>query len=385
MIHRNICHISRSIYPSNISAHKQNILNFRAWLKIWSNIVVIAQSEQKSLVKSSEKNIQGIFLPLKKNRYLNVIFFTICGFNKARKLNRELNFDLFQASDVGGAIMALSLSKFYKKKFLFEVQGDIFDYPGKVGGHFHSFLVKKISRFIAKRADYIRIVSPFLYQPLDKIGIKRDKIFLVAPRCDSNIFNSKNKYDKPHCYETEKKNIVFVGNLLIAKGVDILLDAFSELCLTRNDLRLIFVGDGIEINQLKKIASLRGIAKKVIFEGRKDYLDIPKYIYHADVLVLPSIEEGVGRVLIESMALKTPVIGSKVGGIPYLIEDNKDGLLFDVANIKELKKKISLMIDNKSFAETISENAYMKYKKYYDFDISMETYLEMYKSILKDR
>ena len=78
---------------------------------------------------SQYKNIYGVLLPLIANKYLNVFYFTFFGFFKIRLLNKKYNFEVFQASDAGAATLALIVSKVYGKKFIFEVQGDIFDYP----------------------------------------------------------------------------------------------------------------------------------------------------------------------------------------------------------------------------------------------------------------
>ena len=67
-----------------------------------------------------------------------------------------------------------------------------------------------------------------MFEPLDKLNINREKIFLVPPRCDSKLFSKQNvNEDKPEIFKENQYNLLFVGNLLIAKGVDILLEAFA--------------------------------------------------------------------------------------------------------------------------------------------------------------
>ena len=160
MFKKNICLISRSTYPFPISKHTQNMQTFEGWMRFWDNIVIVSQCNANEVQRSHHKRIYGVLLPLISNKYLNVIYFTFFGIFEIRKLLTKYNFDIFQASDAGGATLALIASKIYRKKFVFEVQGDIFGYPGKVGGRMHSSLVKFFSRILVKRADYIRIVSP---------------------------------------------------------------------------------------------------------------------------------------------------------------------------------------------------------------------------------
>lgn len=122
---RNICLISRSLYPSNINLHCQNMKTFEGWGRFWDNIILIAQNNSDKYILNSHKNVYGCLLPIIRNKYLNVIIFTLNGLIQIHKLNKQYKFNLFQASDPGAALLAWIASRIYNKKFLFEVQGDI--------------------------------------------------------------------------------------------------------------------------------------------------------------------------------------------------------------------------------------------------------------------
>lgn len=379
-----ICLISRSIYPHPISKHSQNMQTFQGWLRFWGDIVIVSQGNSKAIQTSQYDNIYGVLIPFISNKYLNVIYFTFIGIFEINKLLKKHNFEVFQASDAGGAILALIVSKIYRKKFVFEIQGDIFDYPSHVGGKIHSSLVKFISKIIAKKADYIRIVAPFLYESLDRYGVNRDKIFLVPPRCDSELFSKKNvAKDKPEVFYKNKYNLLFVGNLLIAKGVDILLEAFALIARENPDVGLIFIGHGEEKLRLENRAKELCIDEKVLLLGRIEYNLIPTFMYYSDILILPSIEEGVGRVLLEAMSLRLPIVASNVGGIPLVIDDNKDGLLFETGDIDSLKEKVLYLLNNVAFSEKMTKVAHKKFLMNYEYEVSMKKFLNMYKSIFK--
>jgi len=384
MAGKNICLISRSIYPHPISHHTQNMQTFEGWLRLWDNIVIVSQCRFSKLNTSQYKdNIYGVLLPLMTNKYFNVIYFTLFGLFRIRQLSKKYDFDIYQASDAGGAILALIASRLYGKKFVFEVQGDIFDYPSHVGGRMHSSLVQFFSEVIVKKADYIRIVSPFLYHPLDRFGIDRNKVFLVPPRCNSILFNKKNVVGEKEDYYKSKYNLLFVGNLLVAKGVDILLEAFALINKENQDIGLTFVGDGEERDRLVSRSIELGIQDRVSFLGKIEYESIPNMMYYADVLVLPSIEEGVGRVLLEAMAMNLPIVASNVGGIPLVIDDGRDGLLFEVGDIEGLKDKVLLLLNDASFSKEMTKIAHQKFLENYEYEVSMKMFLNMYKSILK--
>jgi glycosyltransferase involved in cell wall biosynthesis len=383
MTTKSICLISRSIYPHPVSKHSQNMQTFEGWLRFWDNVVIIAQNNSTDLKTSLHKKILGVLIPMISNKYLNVINFTLLGILQINKLNKKYSFEVFQASDAGGAFLALIASKIYKKKFIFEIQGDIFEYPSQKGSRLHSIFVKFFSKFLAKKAHYIRIVSPFLYQYMDKLNIDSSRIFLVPPRCDSNLFNYENiRLHKPPGLINSNYNLLFVGNLIYAKGVDVLLEAFALFEKEYPGITLSYVGDGVEKLKLFNRAKELGVEKKVIFFGRLEYQLIPDLMHYSDMLVLPSREEGVGRVIIEAMAMKLPVVASNVGGIPLLIDNSVDGLLFDSEDVINLKCQILRLIEDKDLSNNIIDSAYQKFINNYEYEVSIKKFIKMYKTIL---
>jgi glycosyltransferase involved in cell wall biosynthesis len=362
---------------------------FEGWGVFWDNIVVVAQNNSKVSVSSRYKNIYGYLMPLINNKYLNILYFTIKGLILIKKLNKEYKFDLFQASDPGGAILAFVASRLFNKKFLFEVQGEIFDFPNETYGNellgkLRANIVRYISKTIVKKADYIRIISPFLYEPLDRFGIDRKKVFIVPPRCDSKLFNKKRIEGQYHeNIDRNKKNLLFIGNLTKAKGINILLDAFS-LVVKRNDkINLIIIGSGEEENNLKEQVKQLKISNNVKFFGRIANTEIPIVMNSVDIFILPSIEEGMGRVLLESMAMQLPIIASNVGGIPLLIENNIDGLLFTVGDREQLAEYILSLLFNEALKERLTNNANKKFLENYEYQVSMKMFVDMYKNIFK--
>ena len=93
---------------------------------------------------------------------------------------------------------------------------------------------------------------------MDKLNIDRKKIFLIPPRCDSKLFNKKNiNQQKPKKFRENKYNLLFVGNLLIAKGVDILLEAFEIVCNKSSNFELTIVGRPWKINKSEMVEKFK--------------------------------------------------------------------------------------------------------------------------------
>ena len=106
-------------------------------------------------------------------------------------------------------------------------------------------------------------------------------------------------------------------------------------------------------------------------------------MHYADILILPSIEEGVGRVLLEAMSMNLPIVASNIGGIPLVIDNNKDGLLFEVGEIESLKEKVLFLLNDATFSKEITKVAHQKFLENYEYEVSMKKFLNMYKSILE--
>jgi glycosyltransferase involved in cell wall biosynthesis len=116
-----------------------------------------------------------------------------------------------------------------------------------------------------------------------------------------------------------------VGRLTAVKGHKFLLEAASEMVKENHNAFFVFLGDGELLNELTKMASVLRIENKVKFLGwRSDVADVMSTF---DVFALPSLNEGMGKVLVEAMAMGKPIIASDVGGIPDLVQPGENGLL----------------------------------------------------------
>lgn len=140
--------------------------------------------------------------------------------------------------------------------------------------------------------------------------------------------------------------VLFVGALTRwhgYKGLDLLIEAFATASSWHPSMKLLVVGDGELAGTYKSMASARGVADKVRFAGGVEEEQIPMFYAACDVAVLPSrnSSEGFGLVLLEAMASGKPVIGSAVGGIPELIRNGGNGLLFTPNDAGELAKALT--------------------------------------------
>jgi glycosyltransferase involved in cell wall biosynthesis len=148
--------------------------------------------------------------------------------------------------------------------------------------------------------------------------------------------------------ETPRDSIfsfVFVGSLIKLKGVYELLYAFSELQKnTTRQYSLTFVGDGVERKRLETLASKLD-AKNVSFLGAVDNSKVSEVLNKKDCLVLPSYQEGFGRVIIEMFSLGKPVISTTSGGPEYIIND-ENGLVVPPKDVQALSNAMNKICVN---------------------------------------
>lgn len=176
-------------------------------------------------------------------------------------------------------------------------------------------------------------------------------------------------------------DILFVGRLIHAKGVDILLKAIKILKnkYSRN-LKIAIVGEGSLKENLNNLAVEFGVNGEVEFLGVRK--DIEELMVSSKIFVLPSRWEGFGIVIIEAMSNMLPVIATNVGGIPELIENGKEGILVPPENSKALARTINSLLENEELREKLSQAAYKKVREKYSIDVYSIHMLDFYKSLV---
>jgi glycosyltransferase involved in cell wall biosynthesis len=179
--------------------------------------------------------------------------------------------------------------------------------------------------------------------------------------------------------------IGYAGRLVPEKGVDLLLRACAALPLRVWSLRI--MGDGPERSRLTGLAGSLGIAGKVTFLGRRPSIEAPEFYRSLDVLVLPSVTrpnwtEQFGRVLVEAMACRVPVIGSVSGEIPAVIGDA--GLLFPEGDVPALADRIACLAADPARRAVLAEQGRARALSQYTNARIAEQTIRVYEEMLND-
>lgn len=171
-----------------------------------------------------------------------------------------------------------------------------------------------------KGADGVVAVSRDIARNLEAMGVSAERIRVVYDGVDFTKFHPASKSDAKSAIDISGSSplVLFVGNLLPVKAVDVLLEACGQLMRESFPFQLVIVGDGPLRPKLEAQRAAPGLTERVKFVGAIAHEELPRWFQAADLFVLPSHSEGVPTVLLEASACGTPWVASRVGGIPEI-------------------------------------------------------------------
>ena len=171
-------------------------------------------------------------------------------------------------------------------------------------------------------ADGVIAVSSELARRVVALGARRECVRVVIDGVDRETFcpGDQQAARERVGFDPGVRHLLFVGNLVPVKGLDVLLAACGELAKQAAPWQLHFVGEGPLKTALQRQAQSLSLSERVAFHGSIAHSELPDWFRAADVLVLPSRSEGVPNVLLEAAACGLPFVASDVGGIPEIAE-----------------------------------------------------------------
>lgn len=241
---------------------------------------------------------------------------------------------------------------------------------------------ERLDKLVLRRFDQIVAVSDVLAGEILKSGVQKSKVKVINNGVDIARFEvtSNNSPIKNSLGLREDEKIIgTVGRLTEEKGHIYLFRAFERVNKELPNTRLLIVGDGPHLQDFKSQVTSLKLENKVIFTGTRN--DIPEMLNIMDVFVLPSLNEGLPMALLEAMAAKSPVIATKVGAIPKVIENGKSGFLVEPGAVDALYQKITRILSNPEEARLLSNNAFEKINNEFSSRKMANQYMEIYNQL----
>jgi len=185
--------------------------------------------------------------------------------------------------------------------------------------------------------------------------------------------------------------ILHVGRFAPKKGQTYLLRAMPHILQRRPEARLALIGFGPLQPALQSEARSLGLGERVHFIGKVPHEEMPDYFAAADVFVLPSIvspsgdTEGLGVVLLEALAAGTPVVASRVGGIPDIVRDGETGLLVEEKQPEALAKAILQLLEQPALGRRLIEEGRRHIEQFFSWPGVARRFESLFEQALQER
>lgn len=230
---------------------------------------------------------------------------------------------------------------------------------GSIGSDLNRFVdpaSRWLTRLAMKRATFVVTKSEHLRQRAIQMGINASKVRTIRNGCNPSMFQVRDRCQARAQLAIDDKAelVLFVGRLDTAKGIEELLEAFASLAIRRPNLRLAFVGDGPGGGHLRSKAKHLGLADRITLNGACSSQKVADWLAAANVLALPSYNEGYPNVVIEALSCGRPVIATNVGGILELVNE-ECGILIAPRDSHTLASAIENAMDRRWDEHSISE------------------------------
>ena len=222
-------------------------------------------------------------------------------------------------------------------------------------GPLRSRLFRLLERWLAARTTALIAVSPQVRDDLVSLGVAKPERFAVIRlgiELDQRVAGGQNGRLESRRYlgiPTDRFAVGWIGRMTAVKRTDDVLVAFKRLRDEGVDAVLCMVGDGPDREQLERRAHELGVVRDTLFLGYQE--DVAPFYAAFDALVLPSSNEGTPVSAIEALAAGRPVVATRVGGVPDVVQEGEDGFLVEPGATDELADRLAQLARDPALRE----------------------------------
>lgn len=247
-----------------------------------------------------------------------------------------------------------------------------------VGGTAALGIYNHLDRMALKRFHGLAAVSESVAQRLLASGVSAKKVRTIANGIDVKSFERARP--SPVLNFDGSKVVGMVARLDLQKGFEYLLRAVSELCDVFPGLKVVIVGEGPDRTAIESMIQRLGLQSNVILAGQ--HSNMPGIYAAMDVFVLPSLNEGLPMTILEAMAASTPVIATRVGAIPKVIQDGETGLLVDPGDADGLRSALARLLADADLCSHLGAAGHDWVSRNYTSEAMALKYRQMYDDVL---
>jgi glycosyltransferase involved in cell wall biosynthesis len=270
--------------------------------------------------------------------YIRQAYFLVFAFFKGLWLIKKKKIQVVVCQSPFEGISGAFLRIFYKRvKLVVEIHGewDIAPVAYQRLSHRFKWISDRIGRWAINKSDSLRVISEATHKTVEEFN---KPVFVFPAYTDIELFLEEREQDPI------PNRFIFIGQMIRLKGIVSMIEAVSILERKNIIVEILMVGEGDDMALFKDQIRREGLHERFVFLGKKSQKELAELIKSSMALILPSFTEGLGRVIIESFACSRLAIGSRVGGIPGLIQDQINGMLFEAGESLELAGKLEYAV-----------------------------------------
>ena len=359
------------IYDLERGGPELRLLDFQENFPAQIGMHICVTSKNKSLFSDFLRaNARIIFVPVKRG-YLEI--------NKAWQIYKYIkdeHITIINSFALKELFLAATLKLFTNGKIKVVYHAvEMFD---------HFEVIQKLTlRALLKFSDRIICNSKNLkFQLQKKLSVNAKKIWVINNGIDTTRFKKRPNTSTDPVNTGSLPNELIIGtvaNFRKEKNYPFLIGAFKILAQKHPNLRLLCVGGGSLLNEMKRTAKLLNLEKKIVFTGYAE--NIVKYLSLMDFCVLCSKREGFPNSLLQAMSMEIPVLSADVGGCSEIIDHGINGMLYPPDNIEKFIDSVDILIQNKPFAVKIAANGRKRVEQDFSLERMIGNYIDFYKDL----
>lgn len=235
-----------------------------------------------------------------------------------------------------------------------------------------------ITRFLIEKSDAVTTVSTFLKEETQRVFGVGDEMQVIPNFIDPRVFKpAPDQVLKHRLAPHGEALIMHVSNFRPVKNLNSVIEVFAQL-QQRHHVRLVLVGDGPELKNVRSLVKERGIEKKTVFLGPSENLE--EVLPAADVLLLPSLHESFGLVALEAMACGVVPVATAVGGAGEFITDGHNGFLRDPQDVEGMVQVIDSLLKKPELLHNMAEDGRRDASMDFGASCVIRQYLDLYEN-----
>jgi glycosyltransferase involved in cell wall biosynthesis len=348
----------------------------QVWAKHMTQLNVIIQSQDGTPRFWQEQNLRVHYAP-GGHRVCSSERFLLWTLRRILWIHQRAPIDIINGSDLLGSIAGLLLKPLIHGKVIAQLQDEFLPPNRFLYAPLRRMVIHALAKYICRHADVVRCLYQAAADHVMSLDVSPSRVVTIPSRCDTSLF-SPDRFPPRH---KGSSKLLYVGSLVLRKGLHFLLVALSDIVRCFPATRLTIVGSGPQQAELEAMVHARKLEDHIEFLGRIPHDQVPLLMHEADLFVFPSLSEATPRVVMEAMAMTLPVVATRVGGIPEMIEDGVTGRLVQPGSAPELADTITWIFRHPEWIKTVARRARQHVVNHYTLERHIEQMLALHQRV----